>query len=38
MIDGNVGETITGMNEWQEKQKSSEETFPSAALSTTEPT
>jgi hypothetical protein len=33
MIDGDDREATTGMNEWQEKLKYSEETCPSIALS-----
>jgi hypothetical protein len=38
MIDGDDCGTISGMNEWQRKPKYSEETCPSAALSTADPT
>jgi hypothetical protein len=37
MIDGDECEAIAEMNEWQGKPKKSEETCPSAALSTTDP-
>jgi hypothetical protein len=38
MIDGNNCGAVSGMNEWQGKRKYWEETCPSAALSTTDPT
>jgi hypothetical protein len=38
MIDVDVCGAIGGMNEWQGKPKYWEETFPSAALSTADPT
>jgi hypothetical protein len=38
MIDGDDCGVISGMNEWQGKPKYWEETCPSAALSTTDPT
>jgi hypothetical protein len=38
MTDGDDYGAVSGMNEWQGKQKNSENTFPSAALSTTDPT
>jgi hypothetical protein len=38
MIDGDDCGAISGMNEWQGKPKYSEETCPSAALSTTDHT
>jgi hypothetical protein len=38
MIDGVDCGEIGGMNEWQGKLKDWEKTFPSAVLSTTEPT
>jgi hypothetical protein len=38
MIDGDDCGAVSGMNEWQAKSKYSEETFPSAALTTTDPT
>jgi hypothetical protein len=38
MIDDDDCGAISGMNEWQGKPKYSEETCPSAALSTTDPT
>jgi hypothetical protein len=37
MIDGDDCGAISGMNDWQGKPKYSEETCPSAALSTTDP-
>jgi hypothetical protein len=37
VMDGDDCAAISGMNEWQEKPKYSEETCPSAALSTTDP-
>jgi hypothetical protein len=38
MIDGDDCVAFSGMNEWQGKPKYWEETFPSSALSTTDPT
>jgi hypothetical protein len=38
MIDGDDCGGITGMDDWQEKRKYSEETCPSAVLSTIGPT
>jgi hypothetical protein len=38
MMEGDVCGAISGMNEWQGNPKYSEETYPSAALSTADPT